>query len=372
MSSRKRLAFVLFNWFAHGGLQRDLVKVVRACQADADISIFTMQWDGEQLPGVTTSIVPVRGWSATARRQAFADFILREVSGRFDAVVGFNRLPGLDWYYAADVCFAEKAAQRGAWYRLTPRVRQYLAFEQAVFGTGSTTRVLLLSPQQREQYQRRYGIDDERLFMLPPGIAREHCAGHDSDLKRSSARRELGIGENELLVLQVGSGFNTKGVTRSILALAALPAELQARTRYVLIGRDDPRPWLYRAKAFGLKDVVSILPPRDDIARILQGADLLLHPSLHESAGMVLLEAVVAGLPVLTTAACGYAFHVETAQAGVVLPEPFSQGRLNHALRYLLESDRLVWRENGMVYGQTQDLYDLPQKAAQLLLGGAP
>lgn len=370
MTFRPHFAFVLFHWFPHGGLQQDLVKLVLACQPAAAITIYTMRWDGAQLPGVETVVVPARGWTATARRRAFAAFIQREVSGRYTAVVGFNRLPGLDWYFAADTCFATRAAQRSWLYRLTPRARQYLAFEQAVFGATSKTRILLLSPQQREQYQRHYHSADERLFNLPPGISRAHCAGQDADLKRSSARKELGIAEHEVLVLQVGSGFHTKGVTRSLLALALLPAELKARTRYVLIGRDDPDVWLYRARAFGLRDNVRILPPRDDIPRLMQGADLLLHPSLHESAGMVLLEAVVAGLPVLTTAACGYAFHVETAQAGVVLPEPFEQGRLNQALRHLLQSDRRVWRDNGVVYGQTQDLYDMPQKAAKLLLTG--
>lgn len=370
MSTQPRFAFVLFNWFPHGGLQQDLVKLVRACQPAAAITIYTLRWDGAQLPGVETVIVPAKGWTATARRRTFAAYIQREVSGRYTAVVGFNRMPGLDWYFAADTCFAARAAMRSWLYRLTPRVKQYLAFEQAVFDATSKTRVLLLSPQQREQYQRHYAIADERLFNLPPGISRAHCAGHDADLKRSSVRKELGMGEQELLVLQVGSGFNTKGVTRSMLALALLPPELKARTRYVLIGRDEPKAWLFRAKAFGLKDNVRILPPRDDIARLMQGADLLLHPSLHESAGMVLLEAVVAGLPVLTTAACGYAFHVDKAQAGIVLPEPFEQGRLNHALRHLLQSDRSVWRENGILYGQTQDLFDMPQKAAQLLLDG--
>jgi UDP-glucose:(heptosyl)LPS alpha-1,3-glucosyltransferase len=42
----------------------------------------------------------------------------------------------------------------------------------------------------------------------------------------------------------------------------------------------------------------------------------------------VLLEAVVAGLPVLTTAVCGYAHHISDADAGVVVAEPFTQ----HAL----------------------------------------
>jgi UDP-glucose:(heptosyl)LPS alpha-1,3-glucosyltransferase len=86
---------------------------------------------------------------------------------------------------------------------------------------------------------------------------------------------------------------------------------------------------------------------------------------------MVLLEAIVAGLPVLTTAACGYAFHVERAQAGLVCPEPFLQSTLNASLLAMLQAERSAWRHNGIVYGRSQALYDMPQTVARIVLGAA-
>lgn len=370
-----RLAFVLFTWFPHGGLQQDLVKVVQACRerGASDISIFCMAWDGEQIAGVNTIIVPVRGWTATARRAAFARYVAQQVAGKFERVIGFNRLPGLDYYYAADLCFAAKArGQRGPWYRLLPRTRQYLAFEEAVFGARANTTALLLSPLQRAQYRQYYATPDARLVDLPPGIRREHRAGPDAAQLRRAFRAEHGIADDELVVLQVGSSFRTKGVPRSLIALAALPADLKQRVRYILVGRDDAAPWLKRAEAVGLGGRVQIVSAFGGIPRFMQGADVLLHPSLAESAGMVLLEAVVAGLPVLTTASCGYAFHVEQAQAGLVCPEPFSQQVLNMALVSMLRADRSAWRANGIRYGQQHDLYDMPQRVAQLLVDGVP
>lgn len=369
-----RLAFVLFTWFPHGGLQQDLVKVVNACRERgvSDISIFCVAWEGEQLTGVNTVVVPVSGWSAAAKRAAFARYVEGHVAGKFDKVVGFNRLPGLDYYYAADLCFAAKArGQRGVWYRLLPRTRQYLAFEEAVFGAQARTTALLLSPLQRAQYKQYYATPDARLIDLPPGIRREHRAGPDADELRRSFRAEYDIADDELVVLQVGSSFRTKGVARSLIALATLPPELKQRVRYFLVGRDKPEPWLKRAEAVGLGGRVQIVGALGGVPRFMQGADVLLHPSLAESAGMVLLEAVVAGLPVLTTASCGYAFHVEQAQAGLVCPEPFSQDVLNMALVSMLLADRSAWRANGIRYGQQRDLYDMPQRVAELLVDGA-
>ena len=363
-----RLAFALFRWFPHGGLQQDLLKVLRACTGRATCVVFCQQWDGAHPPGVEVVVIPGKGWTATARRADFARRLQQQVAGQFDAVVGFNRLPGLDWYFAADTCFAEHAAKKGWWYRLTPRARQYLEFERKVFTPAASTHVLLLSPQQRRQYQQHYGTPDERLHQVPPGIGRQHRAAADAAALRAEIRAEWDIAEQQLLILQVGSGFNTKGVSRALRALAAQPEPLRRHIRYVLIGRDAPGPWLRRAAALGLREQVRILPPRDDLPRCLQGADLLLHPSVRDSAGMVLLEALVAGLPVLTTASCGYAFHVEQAQAGIVCPDPFQQRFLNQALYHMLQNNRDPWRENGIMYGQIHNLYDMPDTVAALLL----
>jgi UDP-glucose:(heptosyl)LPS alpha-1,3-glucosyltransferase len=86
---------------------------------------------------------------------------------------------------------------------------------------------------------------------------------------------------------------------------------------------------------------------------------------------MVLLEAVVAGLPVLTTDNCGYAYHISLAGAGRVLPTPFEQSLLDQALADMLSSaQRPRWREQGIRYGRTHDLYSMPEVAAELILGG--
>lgn len=60
---------------------------------------------------------------------------------------------------------------------------------------------------------------------------------------RADFRREFGLAEDDLLLLQIGSGFRTKGLDRSLRGLAALPPELKARTRLIAIGQDNPKPF---------------------------------------------------------------------------------------------------------------------------------
>jgi UDP-glucose:(heptosyl)LPS alpha-1,3-glucosyltransferase len=204
--------------------------------------------------------------------------------------------------------------------------------------------------------------------MLPPGISRDRIAPANRDEIRAGLRREFGLADDQLLLLSVGSGFSMKGFDRGLLAVAALPAALRQRVRLFIIGQDKQGPVQRRVKRLGLQEIVRLFSGRDDIPRFLQGADLLLHPARHENTGTVIVEAIVAGLPVLTTATCGYAFHVEAADAGRVLASPFTQSALDSLLYEMLCSGmRDAWSANGIRYGQTRDLYSLHEKAAQII-----
>ena len=73
---------------------------------------------------------------------------------------------------------------------------------------------------------------------------------------RAEFREEFEVRSEELLLVQIGSGFKTKGLDRSLKALAALPRELSQRTRLLVIGQDDPKPFKLQAKTLGVSGMV--------------------------------------------------------------------------------------------------------------------
>src|SRR5690606_19153019 len=125
--------------------------------------------------------------------------------------------------------------------------------------------------------------------------------------------------EDAWVMLMVGSDFRRKGLARSIRALAALPHKLRQRAHLWVAGQDNPRRFLKLAQALGVAERVIILGARDDVPQLLWAADVFLHPAHSEAAGAVLLEAMIAGLPVITTEVCGYAHYVKQQEMGVVL-----------------------------------------------------
>ena len=168
-------------------------------------------------------------------------------------------------------------------------------------------------------------------------------------------------------MLLIGSGFQTKGLDRAILAIAALPEEIQQKTKLFVVGQDKGEQFIRIAKRADVADRIHFLGGRTDVPALMKAGDMLLHPAYAETTGGVLLEAIVSGLPVLATPVCGYAPHIKTAEAGVVLRKRFTQDELNEKLlEMLLSEEKEQWRENGLKYGQDSSLYVMPKRAVDI------
>lgn len=366
-----KLAFCLFNYFPHGGLQRDFVRIARECQRrGASVRVYTLSWEGPVPDGFDVRIAPVRALSNHRRVDRFFRWLEKELRAFPDiGIVGFNKMPGLDLYYAADPCFKEKSlTRRGALYRLGPRYRLYAAFEEAVFGRHSRTEILMISKAQEPVFVKHYATPEQRMHFLPPNVSRERIAPPDASDRRGAFRGENGLADDDRLLVQIGSGFITKGVDRSIRALAALPEPVRGKTVLWVVGKDRSTRFERLARELGVADRVVFTGGRDDVSQILLGADLMIHPAYAENTGTVLIEAVAAGLPVLCTSVCGYSGHIEAADCGAVTPEPFEQSTLNGQLREILTSgDLATFGKNALHYAGTTDLYSMHEVAADVI-----
>ena len=96
---------------------------------------------------------------------------------------------------------------------------------------------------------------------------------------------------------------------------------------------------------------------------------MLIHPAYNENTGTVLLEALVAGLPVFCTDVCGYAHYITEAKAGELIQSPFKQQAMNAQLIKILESadQRKEWQANALTFADTADIYSMPEHAADLI-----
>ncbi len=364
-----KLAFLLFKYFPYGGLQRNMLAIAQAAVARGHrVRVLCTAWEAPPPPGIEVQVLPRRGWTNATRMANFAADAARALAGDRDLVVGFNKLPGLDVYYAADTCFAWKARHRNnPWARLTPRSRTYLDFERRVFGADAATAILEVSILERPRFHECHRTPAARFHTLPPGIAHNRAEPANFAALRAALRRELNAADGQHLLLALGSGFQRKGVDRCIAALAELVRSHQRDARLLVAGTGDPGRYLRQARRLGVADRVHFLGGRGDVPELLQGADVLLHPAYEENTGNVLIEAMIAGLPVIATDVCGYAHYVARADMGRVIPSPFQPEALVQAIAAVLAVPRATWRERGRALAGDPSLYARPQVAVDII-----
>ena len=364
-----KIAFCIFKYFPFGGIQRDLMKMVAECRSRGHgVRIYAIHWrdDGPLPDGVDLKLVPVKALANHRLYERFADWVRDDLKAEpVDLVVGMNKMPGLDAYYAGDSCYQDKArTQRSHWYRLLPRYRSLLRSERAVFDADADTEILTISDAQTPIYRRYYQTPAERFHPLPPGIERSRTAPADRSAIRGRMRASLGVGEAECLLLFIGSGFIKKGLDRLLKGLKALPSEVIARTWLYVLGDDNAEAFRRLAARLGIGERVRFMGGRPDVPDFLFAADGFVLPAYDENAGMAILEAMIAGTPALVTENCGYARYLREARAGLITPTPYDQGTFNAQLAELITSDeRADWARNGEALADDERIYQLAQRA---------
>lgn len=145
------------------------------------------------------------------------------------------------------------------------------------------------------------GVDAERLH---PGA------------ERTDIRRELGLKDDDFLVLSVGELNKNKNQQVILRALAELHDD---HIHYLLCGKGDCLEALQRlARELGLEKNVHFLGYRRDVVDICTQADVFAHPSKREGLPLALMEAMYCGLPVICSRIRGNTDLIDEPEGGIL------------------------------------------------------
>lgn len=365
-----RIALCIFRYFPYGGLQKDCLRVAEeSARRGHSVEIFCSDKseiaESETVLPIRWRVLEAKGWTnhgmARSFEAQFLDVISKE---KFDCVLGFNRMAGLDFYFAGDGCFAESIRARGGIFpkKWLSRYRTFLQMEKAVASKRSRTRILVLTTKQKDDFSRWYKTQEERFDVLPIGFDPRCGKVANPAAARERLRRELGVASTEVALALVGSDFKRKGADRAIAAIAALPEQIRSRVKFFLVGQADASKYTDQIVQARLLDSVFMLGGREDVPELMCAMDLLVHPAREEAGGSVLIEAAVSGLPVICTDICGFSPQIRSWSCGSVVPSPFNQENFNTMLaetvtklasgdfrRSPISANPALWRRAGVI-----------------------
>ena len=213
------------------------------------------------------------------------------------------------------------------------------------------------TPAEARDLVELYSADPRRVHVVPPGVALETFRPDD----READRRELGLAPEARVLLFVGRIQPLKGPDVLVRAAAELVRrDPGLRDRLVVSvlgglsgsGLAAPEALTRLAGAEGVADLVHVAPPvsREELARRMRAADLVVVPSHNESFGLVAVEALACGTPVVAARVGGLPLAV--GEAGVLVdghdPGDWADALLA-ALRRLEDPDaRAAWSAQGV------------------------
>lgn len=203
-----------------------------------------------------------------------------------------------------------------------------IAGERAI--VRQADRVICATPHERDFLVQLYGAHRECVTIVPPGVDLERFRPGD----QAAARRALGLAPGPL-ALFVGRFEPLKGVDILVRAVAA--AETDTPLTALIAGgdaaSDGPAIAELRALAreLGVEERLRFVGaiPRDELPLYYQAADVCIVPSFYESFGLVAVEALASGTPVIATRVGGLQYTVRDGQTGYLVswrcPEPFAE-----------------------------------------------
>ena len=338
-----RLAIVRQRYTPFGGAERFLDNALRAlAEQGVAVRLYTRAWRGDANDGIDRRIVDPFYVGGLWRDATFAHDVCQALAtDDVSLVQSHERLLCCDIFRAGDGVHAtwleerlrHASPLRALGIRLDPHHRYRLNVERRMFQSPRLRAVICNSKMVRDDIHTRFGVADERLHVIYNAV---DSIAFSPALRagRAALRMELGLRDDAIVYLHVGSGFERKGVATSIAALSQLPPT----THLIVVGGDKHAERFVRsARARGIADRVTFAGTRTDVRPFYGGVDAFVLPTLYDPCPNAALEAMAAGLPIVTTTRCGVAELARKHDAGLVC-EPGNADALAAHMRVLMDA----------------------------------
>jgi UDP-glucose:(heptosyl)LPS alpha-1,3-glucosyltransferase len=249
------------------------------------------------------------------------------------------------------------------WPRLLHRRIYYkiaMILERRVY-RNLRTQLILTAPQSSEDIVRFFGRR-EVFPTVSTGLDHNIFNPARRCSLRTYARESLGVAENRFALLLIGNDWRKKGLGTLLGALEVLshlPVDL------LVVGRDDPGPFLSTIRKKSLKLRVRFLPSIKDVELYYAAADAYVGPSLEDTFALPAAEAMACGLPTIISARAGASSLVTDGFDGLILDDPTDVQKLADLI-FLLSDSKELRERLGRNAAQTAQKYTWERSAEEL------
>ena len=333
-----KIAVVRQRYTDFGGAERYTAALVEhLLKLGHEVHVFANEWkmknDGSKDGRIIFHRVPMLKWLSVLQAMTFAIYVRRMLKRQqFDIIHSFERTLYQDIYRAGDGCHREWLAQRrkidppgkNILHRINPLHIALLWIEKQIFKEGNYKAIMANSQKGKKEIVDLYGVPENKIHVIYTAVDSKRFTGDHGQETKEELCRQFSINPDNPLLLFVGSGFQRKGlpVTLQALALLPFPAHL------IVVGKE--RLFFYQrlAKKLGVDSSVTFTGPIPDLVPFYAGADLFIFPTIYEPFSNVCLEAMSAGLQVVTSRINGASEVLIEGENGCIIEDPLNPAEI--------------------------------------------
>jgi UDP-glucose:(heptosyl)LPS alpha-1,3-glucosyltransferase len=351
MSDRRKLkiAVLIKSFISTGGAERYALEVTRRLALEHDVHVFANRWSLDGNEKITFHRIPIAITKPGFLSELLFSRLCRKyVDPSYDIIHAHVRATHFDVSTVHAPCFRNIITRhKNKWKRLSAQLSSALSLRESAWlwlekkqFTFSKQRLFVaVSENLKRDIQANYSLPDESFRIAYPGvdigIKEQIHAGSNVD----SLRSKLGIEEDELIFLFVGTEFKRKGLDALLQGLALI---LPSKVRLIVAGGEERRIEKYKdlAKKLDLTEHVLFLGLVQKVEELYAISHAFILPTLSDPFGMAPVEAMLCGVPAAFSGAelCGAAELVKNEEA-LIIDDPWNPQEIAGALRKLMDAD---------------------------------
>ncbi len=222
-----------------------------------------------------------------------------------------------------------------------------IAGERRVLATAD--RIIAATRAEYAQLHWLYAADMDKVDVIPPGVD----VNRFSPIDKNDAKRIVGLESDHRNILFAGRIEPLKGIDTLLSAMSLIQEhspEAIENVSVTIIGgdpwSDDPTDEMTRLQELrqelGVTDVVTFLGAKDQdvLPNYYAAAEMVVMPSHYESFGLVALESMAMGTPVIASEVGGLAFLVKDGENGFLVPSRDPEALAERIYTLLMDDDR--------------------------------
>jgi len=337
-----RIAYPVFDYSKSGGVERVVKNMARICgEKGHEIHIFSssIPGNGDHHAMTTFHNVAIPPAPFFMRFYLFSRLASRQLKKhKFDIIHNQGADSRVQDVITAHSChrawleYVRRTSTAGyIKRRLNPAHSVIIANEKLNYSPGNYKKIIAVSGNVKQDLMTFYGVPEKDISVIPLGVDTTEFTPENKLLYRNNVRQSYNISDDEFLILLVANELRRKGLSVLLKALANMR---DIPFRLMVVGCASTLAYAAQAQRLGIKDRVLFIRATADIKRYYACADAFVMPTQYEPFGLVIIEAMASGLPVIVSKCAGASSLLDEKQ---LIQNPLDVNEVAGKIRCLAE-----------------------------------